>query len=445
MDKQMDEKKLVEDAAATLSRYVQFDTTNPPGNEMPAALWLKDQLANRNITSHIELHEPVDGRGLVVARIAGTEPLKPLMINHHIDVVAADPGQWTHPPFSGRIVDGFVWGRGTLDTKGLGIMFMLALESLLKEGVSFRRPIVFTAVPDEEPGGDNGMRWLVEKHLRDIDPEWVWDEGSGGLKGMFGSGIMFAVAVAEKQVFRVKLTAHGEPGHGSMPHPNSGNVILLSALHRILEGPRPLRAGKAAAAMFSVLAGTQKFPASFLLGRLTNPLVMMLAGKSLAADKLTNALFRDTVSINIVSGGYQINVIPERAEAQLDCRLLPETDAEEFRRWLVGRINDERITMEMIQASPPSGIAPMDTPFVKAVTAAIGKYVPGAGVFPLLMAGATDGRFWRERGYPAYGFAPIVVERADVGRVHGIDERISLENLGLGIKMIREILKVLCA
>jgi len=253
------------------------------------------------------------------------------------------------------------------------------------------------------------------------------------------------VAVAEKQIYRVKLTAQGEPGHGSMPHPNSANVILLSALHRILEAPRPLRAGKASAAMFSALARTQTFPASFLLRRLTSPLVMMLAGKSLSADKLTNALLRDTVSINVVRGGYQINVIPERAEAQLDCRLLPETDADEFRRWLVGRIGDERIKMELIQTSPPSGIAPTDSPFFRAVAAAVEKCVPGSGVFPLLMAGATDGRYWRELGYPAYGFAPIIVERSDVGRVHGIDERISVDNLCLGIKMIREILKTLCA
>ncbi|HRY38531.1 MAG TPA: M20/M25/M40 family metallo-hydrolase, partial [Smithellaceae bacterium] len=213
----MDEQKIAEDAVATMSRYVQFDTTNPPGNEMQAALWLRDQLVSRKITSDIKIHEPVTGRGLVVARIVGTENLKPLMINHHSDVVAADSSQWTHPPFSGKVADGFVWGRGTLDTKGLGVMFLLALESLLQEGVKFRRPIVFTAVPDEEPGGDNGMRWLVEHYLKKIDPEWVWDEGSGGVKDVFGHGIMFAIAVAEKQIYRFRLIATGDPGHGSMP------------------------------------------------------------------------------------------------------------------------------------------------------------------------------------------------------------------------------------
>ena len=441
----MDNEKLMKDAVATLSRYVQFDTTNPPGNEMPAACWLREQLTNRGITQDIKIYEPLSGRGLVVARINGSEDLKPLMINHHMDVVAADPAKWSYPPFSGICADGFIWGRGTLDTKGLGVMFVLALESLIKEGIKFRRPIIFTAVPDEEPGGDNGMRWLVENHLKEIDPEWVWDEGSGGFKGVFGKRVMFAIAVAEKQIYRVRLIATGEPGHGSMPHNNSANVTLIDALERIIGSPRPMRAGPAACAMFGVLAHEQKFPASIMLRNLSNPLALKLAGKSLAAEKFTNALFRDTVSVNVIKAGYQINVIPERAEAELDCRLLPETDAQEFHRWLMNRIADDRIKIEMIQTSPPSGIAPLDSQFYQAVTSVIEKHSPGAGVFPLLMAGATDGRYWRQRGYPAYGFTPMILERADIGRVHGIDERLSTDNLLLGIKMTRDILKELCA
>ncbi|HPE07505.1 MAG TPA: M20/M25/M40 family metallo-hydrolase [Smithellaceae bacterium] len=440
----MDEQKIAEDAVATMSRYVQFDTTNPPGNEMQAALWLRDQLVSRKITSDIKIHEPVTGRGLVVARIVGTENLKPLMINHHSDVVAADSSQWTHPPFSGKVADGFVWGRGTLDTKGLGVMFLLALESLLQEGVKFRRPIVFTAVPDEEPGGDNGMRWLVEHYLKKIDPEWVWDEGSGGVKDVFGHGIMFAIAVAEKQIYRFRLIATGDPGHGSMPHRNSATVTLLHALERIIDTPRPLRVDDTAAMMFRELAPTQKFPTSWMLRHLTNPLILMLAGKALTADKFTNAVLRDTISPNVINAGYQINVIPEQAEAQLDCRLLPSTNAEEFHHWLVRRIADDRIKVAMIQVSPPSGVAPMDNPFYQAVTAAVCNHSPGAGVFPLLMAGATDGRYWRECGYSAYGFTPMILERTDLNRVHGIDERISIENLLLGIKMTRDILKTLC-
>ena len=441
----MDNNNLIQDAVATLGRYVQFDTTNPPGNEMPAALWLSEQLTNRGITKDIKICEPLSGRGLVVARINGSEALKPLMINHHIDVVAADPAKWSYPPFSGFCADGFIWGRGTLDTKGLGVMFVLALESMVKEGIKFRRPIIFTAVPDEEPGGDNGMRWLVENHLKEIDPEWVWDEGSSGFKGVFGKRVMFAIAVAEKQIYRIRLIATGEPGHGSMPHNNSANVTLIDVLERVIGSPRPMRAGTAACAMFGVLAGEKKFPASVILRNLSNPLALKLAGKSLAAEKFTNALFRDTVSVNVIKAGYQINVIPERAQAELDCRLLPETDAQEFHRWLMSRIADDRIEIEMIQTSLPSGVAPLNSQFYQAVTSVVEKHSPGAGVFPLLMAGATDGRYWRQRGYRAYGFTPVILERMDIGRVHGIDERVSIDNLLLGIKMTKDIIKMLCA
>ena len=190
------------DAMATLSRYVQFDTTNPPGNELAAGRWLAEQLRSRNITDDVAVHEPAAGRGLVLGRIAGSvvpeggKPPRPLLLNHHMDVVAADPAAWTHPPFSGALADGFVWGRGTLDTKNLGVIFLLALETLIKGGARFRRPIVFLAVPDEETGGEQGMRWLVENHAAALDPEWVWDEGGSGFKDMFGPGIMFGLSVA---------------------------------------------------------------------------------------------------------------------------------------------------------------------------------------------------------------------------------------------------------
>ena len=184
----LDDAALARDAMALLSRYVQFDTTNPPGAELAAAHWLRDQIVARGVASEVTVFEPAAGRGLVMARIPGSEPLKPLVINHHIDVVAADPAAWTHPPFSGAIADGYVWGRGTLDTKNLGIIFLLALESLIKAGVRFRRPIVFLAVPDEETGGEHGMGWLVAHHAAEINPEWVWDEGGGGFKGYVWAG-----------------------------------------------------------------------------------------------------------------------------------------------------------------------------------------------------------------------------------------------------------------
>jgi acetylornithine deacetylase/succinyl-diaminopimelate desuccinylase-like protein len=230
-----------------------------------------------------------------------------------------------------------------------------------------------------------------------------------------------------------------------MPHANNPNVTLLAALGRILTHPRPMRVGPTAGAMAKALGGAAKFPVSFVLGHLSNPVMLSLAARRLASDKLVNAVLRDTVSLNVLKGGVKVNVIPGRAEAEIDCRLLPETDAGEFMRWLTGRIADDRVKIEVIQESPPSGVAPVDSPFYRAVTNAIGRYVAEARVFPLLVPGATDGRYFRERGYPAYGFGPIVLDRSDLDRVHGIDERISIDNLMLGIKMARSVIAELCA
>ena len=432
------------DAVATLSRYIQFDTTNPPGNELAAAGWLAGQLRDRGIASDVAVHEPAAGRGLVLAHIPGSEPLKPLLVNHHIDVVAADPAAWTHPPFSGVIADGFVWGRGTLDTKNLGVIFMLALESLLRAGTRFRRPVVFLAVPDEETGGKDGMRWLVEQHGERLDPEWVWDEGGGGFKDMFGPGVMFGLTVAEKRIQHMKLIATGKPGHASMPHNDNANVKLLRTLDRLLAEPRPLRVNSVTAAMFRTIAPSQKFPASALLPRLENPLALRLAGGRLQADTSLNAMLRDTVSLTVLRAGYKVNVIPERAEAEIDCRLLPDTDADEFLAWFKSRVADESVQAEVMLSSPPSGIAPLEGPFYEAVSASIHQHMPEATVFPMLVPGATDGRYWRQRGYPAYGFGPVVMERADLARVHGIDERVSGDNLLTAIKITRDIIEKLC-
>ncbi len=435
---------IAEDAAATLSRYLQFDTTNPPGNEMAAARWLETQLVERGITSRITLYEPAPGRAVLLGHIAGSEPLKPLVLNHHIDVVPADPTQWSHPPFSGDVAKGYVWGRGALDTKGLGIIHLLALEKLIRDGVTFRRPIIFLAVPDEETGGSQGMEWLVENHLDELDPEWVWDEGGGGFKGLLGDQPMFGVAVAEKQVQALRLVATGEAGHGSMPHDDNANVTLMHALDRVLK-PRPMRINEVTAVMFQEIAKSQRFPMSFLLRHIDNPLILKLAGPRLAADKLMNAMLRDTLSLTMLEAGYKINVIPERAEAGIDCRLLPDTDARQFRRWLERTVADDRVQVDVRKASTPTTLSPIKSPFFDAVRRVIARHVPDAIVFPLQMPGGSDSRFFRAQNIPAYGFGPFVLEVSEIPRIHGIDERISIENLELGVKITCDLVQSLCA
>jgi acetylornithine deacetylase/succinyl-diaminopimelate desuccinylase-like protein len=244
--------------------------------------------------------------------------------------------------------------------------------------------------------------------------------------------------------------------------------------------------------MFRAIAPSQSFPASWLLKHVDNPLVLRLLAGRLQADPALNAMLRDTVSLTVLRAGYKVNVIPERAEAEIDCRLLPDTDAAEFRRWLANILSDTpqtaqtahravstdaapavvetgrcpvsvsgaphanaepqqpqttsdgKIRIEVQESSPPSGVAPLDGPFVDAVRAAVHRYHPDADVFPMLMPGATDGRYWRQRGYAAYGLGPVLMTSDDLDRVHGIDERISAENLLNAVKMARAVIEALC-
>jgi acetylornithine deacetylase/succinyl-diaminopimelate desuccinylase-like protein len=360
-----------------------------------------------------------------------------------MDVVGADPMDWTHPPFSGAIADGYVWGRGTLDTKGLGVMYLLALEKLIREGSRFRRPVVFLAVCDEETGGSQGMGWLVEHHLEELNPAWVWDEGGGGFKGLMGERLMFGIAVAEKQIQHLRLVATGQTGHGSMPHGDNANERLMGALRRILR-PRPMRVNRVTRALFEAIADSQRLPTSVLLRHLDKPLVLKLVGPRLTADKRLNAMLRDTISLTMLEAGYKINVIPGRAEAGIDCRLLPDTDAAEFHRWLESTIADEKVTIEEVEASAPTATSPIRSPFLDAVQQAIDTHVPNAVVFPLQVPGGTDSRYFRAHGVPAYGFSPIVLEPGELDRVHGTDERISIENLELGVRIAYDVVRDLC-
>jgi acetylornithine deacetylase/succinyl-diaminopimelate desuccinylase-like protein len=178
---------------------------------------------------------------------------------------------------------------------------------------------------------------------------------------------------------------------------------------------------------------------------LSNPLILELAGSQLAANREINAMLRDTISLTMLQSGYKVNVIPEQAEACIDCRLLPDTDAAQFRHWLETTIDDERVQVEILETSDPTAISPIDSPFFDAVRHALAQHVPDAIAFPLQTPGATDSRYFRAHDVPAYGFGPFVTDVKELRCVHGIDECISVDNLELGVKIACDIIEELCA
>ena len=326
---------LRDEMVSILRSYIQIDTTNPPGNEMKGAQFLEKVLAGEGIP--VRVLQSAEGRGNLVARLEAEEGDRralPLVLMHHMDVVPAEGGAWRFPPFSATLDNGYIWGRGALDDKGLGVMQLLAFILLCRHGMQLQRPLVLLAVADEEQGGGLGAAWMIENHWPLVECEYLWDEGGFGTIGVMSSSPVFAVAVSEKRATKIRLSTSGQAGHGSMPPANgkSANDRLVRALYKLQRQEMPIRLNQVSGEFFRRVARLQNFPASLLLGNLNMPMARSLLKSKLAARPAINAMLRDTIALTRLQSGYVDNVIPEKGEAVLDVRLLPDSDPEKVRR-----------------------------------------------------------------------------------------------------------------
>jgi len=431
-----------DEAAQILSRYLQINTTNPPGNERQAAEFLATLLRERGLES--KLYESAPGRANLLARLPGDGSAGAIILLHHMDVVPADPTRWSYAPFGGEIRDGYVWGRGAIDMKGVGVMHLLALDLLRRSDAPRKRDLLYLAVADEEMGSAYGAQWMLAHHWPEIEAEYVWDEGGFGLRDFFGPEVVFAVAVAEKKALWLRLVAEGEPGHGGMPHANNSNDTLVRALARVLDYETPLRLHEVTRAMFANLAQVRPFPQSLLLRHLDNPLAFALARKALVSEPAIGAILRNTLSLTVLRAGSKENVIPERAEAVLDARLLPGEDPDAFIEELEAVIADERVRVEVIQYPESTTVSAYDSALFRAIAEVTARLSPGSVTVPMLTPGATDSCFFRQKGINTYGLFPAIITPDDLAGFHGIDERISLDNLRLGTRIIYDVLNEMC-
>lgn len=418
-----------EEAVEYLSAYLAIDSSNPPGRTMETTAFLRDVLEREGI--EVTIYDAGDGRYNLLARLRGDGSRgNPLLLLHHMDVVPAEPEKWSHPPFRGSVADGYVWGRGALDMKGMGIIELMAVLLTKRQDVPLGRDVLYLAVADEETGGNRGAAWMTSRHWDVLDPEIVWDEGGFGSRGLLTRDdlTIFSISVAEKKVFWLRLIAEGTAGHGSQPHHDNPVDALTMALGR--------------------LAGHEFPPAS-------SPVIIELKDRlgGLAENKFTNAVQRNTCSLTTLRAGVgeppKVNVIPSRAEATLDCRLLPDVDPAAFLQELKGIMGSElftsgRLRFEPIYEPPRESVAsPYRTGAFRAVESVIGRLAPGSVVVPLMIPWGTDSRFFRERGAKAYGLIPIVVTAEEIARVHGVDERISVEALGFGVRAMTRVVQAL--
>jgi acetylornithine deacetylase/succinyl-diaminopimelate desuccinylase-like protein len=407
-------------ALELLQRYVRIQSVNPPANTAATAALLKSELESNGLSPVLYTSGPAGQTNLVVRLKGRDSSKKALLLLNHMDVVPVDPKAWDIDPFGAVIRDGFIWGRGALDMKGIAVQQLTALIELKKSGVQPSRDIVLLSTADEESSGERGIQWMIANHPSDIDCEYVLDEGGMGTRDVLSPNkLVFGVSVGDKVILWLRLRAKGTAGHGSQPIPDNANMILLEAIRKALALPE---GGKA------------------------NPVVEEMKSKlgEFASNKFTSAIQRNTISLTTLTSGVgspvKVNVIPSTAEATLDCRMLPGTNAEEFLSDLKARINDPRVTVEKISGSPDPGMSRSDTPLFDDIRKAVLKAHPGAIVTPMLVPFGTDSVFLQRRGAIAYGFTPMILDAATAATMHSDKERIPLKEFLNGLHIYYEVL-----
>lgn len=441
--------QLADENTRFLSRLLQFDTTNPPGNETECLRWIQSELAKDEISS--QLLESAPGRGNLIARIRakGTPRGGALLLMGHVDVVPADASEWRHPPFSGAIADGCVWGRGALDMKGTVSTWVVLVRALNRMADKLTRDVVLMLNADEETGGAMGAGWVAEHHWDLIDCEVALNEGGGTPIEVDGS-LFYTYSVEEKVPGRFKMTARGTPGHGSVPKPENAVVTLAKAVHTIGSARLPARIVPTFEATIKTLASHFEGTKREQLLRALDPSTVDAALDAAIDNKdfreKLRAMVRDTLSPTMLEAGAKINSVPSTASAWVDCRLMPgssvATVKAQVQELLAQQGLADSVQLEFTER-PAFPASPVEHPLIDEIRGSLARNAPGAGLLPLLTTGATDSRSVRPRGVAAYGFYPAL-PTVDRTGVHAIDERVPLDQIAWATRTVGEAIVAFC-
>lgn len=421
-------------ATQWLSEYIRIDTVNPPGNEHRACAWLAGILDAEHIP--YEIYDPGDQRTSLGVRLHGDGSRgRALILLNHTDVVPFERAAWSVDPLGGEVRGGYIWGRGTMDMKGMGIMELVSLIIHHRHHLPLRRDLVFLAVADEEAGSDRGVEFLDREHPEVLDSDYVINEGGGGSTEVLGAvRDTINIGVSEKGPLWLTLRAQGRPGHGSVPHDDNAADRLVRALGRIHAWDRPLTPSP------EVIEYFRQLHAAGILDR--EPTLAVLAEIAETNPRLKSVQM-NSISLTGLDAGVKHNVIPGAASATLDVRLVPGYDPDRFVEELQRVIDDPRIEVERVfVSSTPS--SPIDTELYAVMAREAIREIPGAVVVPSVSTGFTDSRVFRRRGVAAYGFVPTLTGPSEQGRVHGNDERLSIDNLRLGMRILHHTVRGIC-
>jgi acetylornithine deacetylase/succinyl-diaminopimelate desuccinylase-like protein len=429
--------KVTQEATDLLSKYIQINTTNPPGNEIEAARMLKEKFLTDGIPA--TTWEPEHGRGIVAARLRGIgKHTKSIVLLSHMDVVPANPKEWEVPPFSGTVKDGKIWGRGSIDDKGMGVIELMAMLAIKRAGILLNRDVIFVATGDEEEGGKNGAGWFVE-HESNVfsDAGYLLNEG-GGIRAEPHGPKVYVVSVTEKTPLWLRLTASGQAGHASDPSAETAVTRLVRALGKLGEYKTPIHIVGPVQDYYHAMAEANHGPPQLL--NLQTSLKDPAYLQKFLSDPRQNAQVRDTITPTVLSASQKTNVISETAYAEVDCRLLPGSDPKAVIKEIKNAIDDNSIKIDVILNFPPIS-SPSRSPLMNAITT-LATSRDKAQVVPSMLNGFTDSHYFRQKKIVSYGFIPVELNSEEGKGVHGVNERIGVKELIDGIQRMVELLKV---
>lgn len=425
-------------AVGWLQGLIRINTTNPPGNELAAAKYLKVILDQESIPS--EIFESTPGRGFLVARLSASvvpNPSRALLLLGHLDVVGVDKSKWSVDPFGGVIQGGYLYGRGAIDDKGMTIANLAVLIALKRGGARLDRDVIFLAEGDEENGGVEGMEFAAQKHWDKIAAGFAINEG--GQVVTKGAKVQYVgVQVSEKVMVNVDVIATGTSGHGSVPRKDNAVTHLADAIAKISTYEAPVQFNSVTRAYFEGLAGTEDEDTAKWMRALESSDRGDHAARWISdADPVWNAMMRDTIAPTMLQAGIRNNVVPAEARGVLNIRLLPGDMIDLLLAKLQQLVNDPQVRFEV---EPGWGEAAPSSSLTSDLYATIGrvaaKEYPGAPVLPMMSTGATDSVPLRMRGVQSYGLLSFPLTEDDLNRKHGDNERIPIDSFRKGIDFL---------
>jgi acetylornithine deacetylase/succinyl-diaminopimelate desuccinylase-like protein len=425
---------LREEATDLLQRLIRLDTVNPPGNETLAAELLREYLAESGVA--VELFAKVPERANLVARIPGRGEGPRLLLLSHTDTVLADAGEWQVDPWSGELREGEIWGRGALDMKGQVAANAVAIASLAREGFEPSGDLIFAATADEEVGDDFGLSWLCREHPDAVRCDYAVNEGAGE-RLLVGETPVYLCATAEKMSAPFVVRVHGRSGHASMPG-IADNALVKSARYLealgAYEPPREL-IPEAEGLLEALLGEAPPLEEALERARALHPML----------PALVEPLLAFTLSPTMIDASHQRNVIPAQCEITVDCRLLPETTPADVEPLIRAALGNGRYELEFSEAVGGTR-SPLQSPLWDALETFTADVEPGARLAPVACPGFTDSHYLRQAfGTVAYGFFPIrhMDPEQATKLVHSANERIRVDDLELGVDMLRSVAKSL--